>query len=94
MTSGLTTVTATSALSIETLTRETPEMAETHEEKRLKRLWVRTEETMKRLRSTSAGRRWLVWVSGGRNLFTSNLVPTYYTYGWGEITDVGTVSFR
>ena len=66
MTSGLTTVTATSALSRETPTKETPETAETHVEKRLKRLWVRTGETMKRLRSTSAGRWWLVWVSGGR----------------------------
>ena len=38
MTSGLTTVTATSALSRETPTKETPETAETHVEKRLKRL--------------------------------------------------------
>ena len=57
---GLTTVTATSALSRETPTKETPETAETHVEKRLKRLWVRTGETMKRLRSTSAGWWWLV----------------------------------
>jgi hypothetical protein len=48
MTSGLTTVTATSALSRETPTKETPETA------------------MRRLRSTSVGRWWLVWVSGGR----------------------------
>ena len=66
MTSGLTTATATSALNREMPTRKTPETAETHVEKRLKRLWVRTGETMKRLRSTSAGRWWLVWVSGGR----------------------------
>jgi hypothetical protein len=66
MTSGLTTMTATSALSRETPTKETHETAETHIEKRLKRLWVRIGETMKRLRSTSAGRWWLVWVSGGR----------------------------
>jgi hypothetical protein len=66
MTSGLTTVTATSALSRETPTKETPETAETHIEKRLKRLWMRTGETMKRLRSTIAGRWWKVWVSGGR----------------------------
>ena len=66
MTSGLTTVTATSALSRETPTKETPETAESHVEKRLKRLWVRIGETMKRLRSTNAGRWWLVWVSGGR----------------------------
>ena len=66
MTSGLTTVTATSALSRETPTKETPKTAETHVEKRLKRLWVRIGETMKRLRSTSAGRWWLVWVGGGR----------------------------
>ena len=66
MTSGLTTVTVTSALSRETPTKETPEKAETHVEKRLKRLWVRTGETMKRLSSTSAGRWWLLWVSGGR----------------------------
>ena len=66
MTSGLTTATATSALSRETPTKETPETAETHVEKRLKRLCVRIGETMKRLRSTNAGRWWLVWVSGGR----------------------------
>jgi hypothetical protein len=39
MTSGLTTATATSALSRETPTKETPETAETYVEKRLKRLW-------------------------------------------------------
>jgi hypothetical protein len=66
MTSGLTTVTATSALSRETPTTETPETAETHVENYLKRLWVRIGETLKRLRSTSAGRWWLLWVSGGR----------------------------
>ena len=66
MTLGLTSVIATSALSRETPTKETPETAETHVEKRLKRLWVRIGETLKRLRSTSAGRWWLVWVSGGR----------------------------
>ena len=66
MTSGLTTMTATSAFSRETRTKETHETAETHVEKRLKRLWVRTGENTKRLRSTSAGRWWLVWVSGGR----------------------------
>jgi hypothetical protein len=37
-----------------------------HVEKRLKRLWVRIGETLKRLRSTNAGRWWRVWVSGGR----------------------------
>ena len=66
MTSGLTTATATSALGRETPTKETPETAETHVEKRMKRLRVRVGETIKRLRSTSAGRWWLVWVSGGR----------------------------
>jgi hypothetical protein len=66
MTSGLTTVTAMSAPSRETPTKETPETAETHIKKRLKRLWVRIGETLKRLRSTNAGRWWLVWVSGGR----------------------------
>jgi hypothetical protein len=66
MTSGLTSVIATSALSGEMPTKETPETAEMHVEKRLKRLWVRIGETLKRLRSTSAGRWWLVWVSGGR----------------------------
>ena len=45
---------------------ETPETIETHVEKRLKRLWVRIGETLKRRRSTNAGRWWLVWVSGGR----------------------------
>jgi hypothetical protein len=38
---------------------------ETHVEKCLKRLWVRIGEILKRLRSTSAGRWRLVWVSGG-----------------------------
>jgi hypothetical protein len=63
---GLTTVTATFALSRGTPTKETPETAETHVEKRLRRLWVRIGETLKRLRSTIAGRWWLVRVSGGR----------------------------
>jgi hypothetical protein len=66
MPSGLTTATATSALSRETPTKETHETAEMHIEKRLKRLCVTPETAMKRLRSTSAGRWWLVWVSGGR----------------------------
>ena len=66
MTSGLTTATATSALSRETPTKETPETAETHVEKRLKRLWVRIGETLKRLRWTSVGHWWLAWVSGAR----------------------------
>jgi hypothetical protein len=66
MTSDLTTAIATSALSRETPTKETPETAETHVEKLLKTLWVRIGETLKRLRSTGAGRWWLVWVSGGR----------------------------
>jgi hypothetical protein len=66
MTSGLTTATDTSALSIETPTKETPETAEMYVEKHLKRLWVRIGGTIKRLRSTSAGRWWLVWASGGR----------------------------
>jgi hypothetical protein len=63
---GLTTLAATSALSRETPTKETLETAQTHVEKRLKRLWVRTGETLKRLRCTSASRWWLVWVSGVR----------------------------
>ena len=66
MTSGLTSATVTSALSRETHAKETPETAETHVEKRMKWLWVRIGETLKRLRSTSAGRWWLVWVSVGR----------------------------
>jgi hypothetical protein len=66
MTSGLTTVIATPALSGETPTKETRETAETHVEKLLKRLWVRIGETLKRLRSISAGRWRLLWVSGGR----------------------------
>ena len=32
----------------------------------MKRLWVRIGETLERLSSTSAGRWWLAWVSGGR----------------------------
>jgi hypothetical protein len=55
-----------SALSRGMPTKETPETAETRVEKRLKRLWARIGQTLKRLRSTSAGRWWLVWVSGGR----------------------------
>ena len=66
MASGLTSVTVTSALSREMSTKEKPETAETHIKERPKRLWVRIGETLKRLRSTSAGRWWLVWVSGGR----------------------------
>ena len=64
MTSGLTSATATAALSRETPSKETPKTVETHIEKRLKRLWVKTGETLKRLRWTSVGRWWLVWVSG------------------------------
>ena len=66
MTSGLTASFVTSALSRETPTKETSETLETHVEKRLRRLWVRIGETLKRLRSTSASRWWLVWVIGGR----------------------------
>jgi hypothetical protein len=35
-------------------------------EKRIKLLWVRIGENLKRLRSISAGRWWPAWVSGGR----------------------------
>ena len=66
MTSGLTASFVTSALSRETPTKETSETLETHVEKRLRRLWVRIGETLKRLRSTSASQWWLIWVSGGR----------------------------
>jgi hypothetical protein len=66
MTSGLTTTTATSALSRETPAKDTPETHGTHVEKRVKWRSVRIGETLKRLRSTSVGRCWLVWVSGGR----------------------------
>jgi hypothetical protein len=66
MTSGLTTAIATSALGRETPTKETSETTETHVEKRLKRLRARVGETLKRLRSTDAGRGWPGWVSGGR----------------------------
>jgi hypothetical protein len=64
MTSGLTTATATSALNRGPPTKETLEMPEMHVEKRLKWLWVRIGETLRRPRSTNAGRWWLVWVSG------------------------------
>ena len=37
-----------------------------HVGKHLKRLWRSIGETLKWLRSTSDGRWWLVWVSGGR----------------------------
>ena len=79
MTSGLTTATATSALSRETPTKETPETAETHIEKRLKRLWVRIGETLKWLRSTSAGRWWLIWVSGDRKRVLGTSTATNVT---------------
>ena len=80
MTSGLTVVNATSALSRETPIKETPETAETYVEKRLKRLWVRIGETLKRLKSTRAGQRWLVWVSSGRKwvLGSSKAVNAVY----------------
>jgi hypothetical protein len=78
MASGLTSATATSALSRETPSKETPETAEMHIEKRLKRLWVRIGETLKRLRWTSVGRWWLAWVSGARRwvLESSNAANT------------------
>jgi hypothetical protein len=61
------TTTATPALNRETVpTKAAPEMAETHIEKRLERLWVRMGETLKRLRWTSVGRWWLAWVSSAR----------------------------
>jgi hypothetical protein len=49
MTSGLTTAAATTALNLETPTKETPKTADMHVEKRLKRLWVRIGDTLKRL---------------------------------------------
>jgi hypothetical protein len=60
------TTTASSALGRETPTKETLETAETHIEKRLKRLWVRIGEALKRLSWTGVGRWWLAWVSGAR----------------------------
>jgi hypothetical protein len=66
MASGLTSAAAKLALSRETRIKETPETAETHVEKRLKWLWVRIGETLKRLRWTNIGRWWLAWVSGTR----------------------------
>ena len=45
--------------------KETHKTSKTHVEKHLKRMWMRIGETLKWLRSTSAGRWWLVWVSGG-----------------------------
>ena len=77
MTSGLTTATATSALSRGTPTKETPEMLV---KERLKRLLVRIGETLKRLRSTSAGRWWLVWVSGGRKWVLGSSKATNVAY--------------
>jgi hypothetical protein len=53
-------------ISREMHTKETPGTAESHLEKRLKRLWVRIGENLKRLRCTSVGRWWLAWVSGAR----------------------------
>jgi hypothetical protein len=78
MTLGLTTATATSALGRETPTKETPEIPETHVEKRLKRLWVRIRETLKRLMSTSVGRWWLAWVSGATTTRSHTLRAMLY----------------
>jgi hypothetical protein len=50
----------------DTPAKETPEIAETHIEKRLKRLWVSIGENLKRLRCTSIGRWWVAWVNGAR----------------------------
>ena len=67
MTCGLTTTTATSALSRETPTsKKAPGTPEAHIQKRLKHLLVRIGETLERLRPTSVGQRWLIWVSGAR----------------------------
>jgi hypothetical protein len=63
---GLTTTTATPVLSRETPTKETHETPEMDIQKRLKRLSVRTRETLKRLKSAGVGQWWLVWVSGAR----------------------------
>ena len=52
--------------SVEKRLLKTLETVETHIEKRLKRLWVRIGDTLKRLRWTSVGRWWLAWVSGAR----------------------------
>ena len=60
------TTTATSALSREMPNKGTPETAETHIEKRLKRLWVRIGQTLKWLRWTNIGLWWLLWVNGTR----------------------------
>jgi hypothetical protein len=85
MTSGLTTATATSALSRETATctKETPETPGTHVKERLKRLCVRIGETMKRLRSTSVVRWWLVhvlvWVHGGRQWVLGSINPREFS---------------
>ena len=59
MTSGLNTTTATSALSRETHTKETPKTPGTYVQKRLKRLLVGIGQTLKRLMPTT-----VVWVSG------------------------------
>jgi hypothetical protein len=65
MTLGLVTTTAASALSRETPTKETSETPKMHVETH-ERLLVRIRETLKRRGTTSVGRWWLVWVSGGR----------------------------
>ena len=81
MTSGLTTVTATS-----TLSRETPETAVTHVEERLKWRWVGIGGTLKRLRPTC----WSVEVflvlkqcPETRNLFRD----VNYSYGGPETAE-------
>jgi hypothetical protein len=54
---------SSSALNRGTPTKTT---AETPVENRLKRLWLRIGEAMKRLRWARVGRWWLAWVSGAR----------------------------
>jgi hypothetical protein len=63
-------------------------------EKRLKRLWVRIEATMRRLRWTSVGRWWLAWVSGATTTRYHTLRPTASTRQHGPRSLAAIVSER
>jgi hypothetical protein len=93
MTSGLTTATATPALNRETPTKDTHETHETHVENRLKRMLVRIEETLKRLRSTGVGQWWLVWVSGGRQWCWDRAKPPM-CHVWPHLTPPQKAHYR
>jgi hypothetical protein len=86
MTSASTTTTATSALSRETHTTETPKTTDTHAQQRLKRLLLRFGETLSRLMSTGVGQWWLVWVSGAQQWVRGSNEATNLRPVWPYLT--------